>query len=63
MTEEDRKAEDVAAVLSGKVKCPYCDGVGHSWFNSNPCVVCSGKRWVKPGKSDRYLKTNSSGPR
>lgn len=49
------RAEDVAAVLSGKVMCQCCQGTGKSrrkdrgWGNrtQTDCAFCKGGRWVR----------------
>ena len=57
MTEEDRRAEDVAAVLQGKVRCPACGGIGTIPEYSSrkdpdaekiavDCWGCDGRRWI-----------------
>jgi DnaJ-class molecular chaperone len=64
LLEQDRKdrekAEDTAAVLMGKVKCPYCRGTGkRSWtLEDSKCRQCQGKRWLKKPKdpTDEYVK-------
>jgi hypothetical protein len=49
--EEDTKAEDLAARLSGKVECHRCYGSGEQRVFSAPyivdCPLCHGKRWIK----------------
>jgi hypothetical protein len=57
----DTKAEDVAAVLAGKRRCPYCKGTGKIYFKCIPpkrnyegdCVVCCGERWLKKDEAFR----------
>lgn len=58
MKEARRQAEDVAAVLQEKIKCPQCSGTGESWRWEGgvgdpdrekvpcACFVCAGKRWL-----------------
>jgi len=59
MTKEDRKAEDVAAVLQGLKKCYYCAGNGTQWFNKeNACPVCKGRRWIRNVVGDYYTDEN-----
>lgn len=65
MTEEAKKAEDVAAVLAGKVKCPGCGGSGESWRWENSggelerefeeCAICGGKRWMTVDERESWI--------
>ena len=58
------KAEDTAAVLMGKVKCPYCRGTGLGFdqrshtLKHQKCPNCKGKRCIKKPKdpTDEYVK-------
>ena len=67
MTEEDRKAEDVAAVLRGYVKCPECHGEGvlHRLSSRNDpdaekeameCDECWGRRWISLKQLEYWIR-------
>lgn len=55
MTKNIQQAEDVAAVLQGKVKCPACGGMGiilrwgvdrTAGKIEDGCWGCQGRRWM-----------------
>lgn len=63
MNEEEKKANDVAAVLMGKKRCYRCKGKGHRWYGDKyPCMYCKGTGWNSGKKVGRDY-TDSSGPR
>jgi hypothetical protein len=72
MKDDSRQAEDVAAVLQGKVRCPACGGIGTigKWSSrkdpdaervDDDCWGCEGRRWMTEEERRKILAAYDDG--